>query len=71
MGVSRGDARQQGLHLRRWGYNHVYCGEPLWLHHNRIWKEAEADVPREGKKLPVLWGGLRKVRGQDLSAPLG
>ena len=67
--MSRGKARQQGLHIRRLGYRNIYWGEPLWLHHHCGWKEAEADVPLEGEDLPILWGGLREGRGKKLRDP--
>ena len=63
------DVRQQGPHLRRWGYCDVYWSEPLCMHYPRSWKEAEVDVPCEGEDLPVLRGGLRKGRVHELSAP--
>ena len=67
--MSKGEARLKGIHLRHLGKCNFSKGEPLWLHHHCSWAEAEANVPREGKGLPVLWGRLREGRDQKLSAP--
>ena len=67
--MSGGEAHQQGLHLCRLWRFQVCWGETLWLHHDHSWKEAEADVPCEGKVFPVLWVGLRKGWGGKLGAP--
>ena len=67
--MSQDEARQQGIHLRcLWNCN-FFRGEPVYLHQYCGWEEAKAGVPRDSKDLPVFWGGLRKVRGYELSAP--
>ena len=64
-----GQARQQGIHLRRLGKCNFPQGDPLWLHHHRSCKEAEADVPHKDEDLSVLRCGLHKGPGHEVSAP--
>ena len=59
--------RQQGLHIRRFWYHNVCQGEPLWMYHHCGWKEAKLDIYREGKNLPVIWGGLHKDRVKSMA----
>ena len=50
----RGEAYQQCIHIHRSGNSDFYRGETLWMHHHCCLEEAETDVPRKEKYLPIL-----------------